>query len=167
MRVWLAISALVALLITGCGGPGEMPADGHTVTSTSVTELGELVTLPAQPRSVAWELVDDPAAPQRQHLTAVLEFGPEDADRILEVSTPLEPPRSAMLRSIPDWFPAAARDALESVHRAGRIHLLGSDLARNSALFDSPRLAGGFVTRIGNSPMLYLSIGARAPSPSA
>lgn len=163
LRAAMAATLLAAaLLLAACGiGPGEVLGGRETITSTDVDDLGQLVVLPSRPRSAAWELAaigDSSSQPRQYRLTAVIEFAPADADRILAAAAPLEPPRSAMLRSVPDWFPAAARDELAAADRAGPVLLLGTDVSRASRAFETARMGGGFVTRIGGSSMLYLSV---------
>lgn len=157
-------SALLAatVLLAACGsGPGKVLGDRETLTGTSVDDLAELITLRAAPRSAAWELVAGDPSARRYRLSAVIEFAPADTDRILAASAPLEPQRSAMIRTVPDWFPAAARAALIAADRSGPALLLGSEVSRESGAFDSARMGGGFVTRLGGSSMVYLSVGDR------
>ena len=123
--------ALLTLAALGGCGRETPPSSQHSMTSTDLNALGQLIHLPVPPRAATFEKVTlgrgGAFGPTDWELIAVLEYEPETLKQ-LALQPVQQEPEAALTFSADEmrpWFPAEVKAAFDAPEAHGASHCRG------------------------------------------
>jgi len=133
---------LTSLILIGCDN--KMPASSEQSTIQIHTEVGilnKLISIPAEPLSVKWE-INESKERGTGSLRALLEFNEQDKQDILQKSTEFENKTNDRIDAafFDTWLPAESKEGIETELVSGS-YLLKDTFALQPDLFTQTELS--------------------------